>query len=141
MSSRSAKRCNCCAGSHRVFADKAFWHFLRAAYRPELTRLFITLSLFAGLVPVMFSYGGWQNLNFVAEEVKDPLRNLPRAIMIGVLCVIAVYVSANIAYVHVLSAPVLEATKTPAADVAGQLLGATGAGAITILIVISSFGF
>ena len=98
-------------------------------------------AFFAGLIPVMFSYGGWQNLNFVAEEVKNPLRNLPRAILIGVLCVIAVYVSANIAYVHVLSAPALAATKTPAADVAGQLLGERGANAITILIVISSFGF
>jgi APA family basic amino acid/polyamine antiporter len=108
---------------------------------PNLQGFSLLSAFFAGLVPVMFSYGGWQNLNFVAEEVKDPLRNLPRAILLGVLCVIAVYVSANIAYVHVLSAPALAATKTPAADVAGQLLGAGGASAITILIVISSFGF
>lgn len=108
---------------------------------PDLQGFSLLSAFFAGLVPVMFSYGGWQNLNFVAEEVKDPLRNLPRAIMIGVLCVIAVYISANIAYVYVLSAPVLAATKTPAADVAGQLLGENGASAITILIVISSFGF
>ncbi|HEX4947909.1 MAG TPA: amino acid permease, partial [Blastocatellia bacterium] len=108
---------------------------------PNLQGFSLLSAFFAGLVPVMFSYGGWQNLNFVAEEVKEPLRNLPRAILIGVLCVIAVYVSANIAYVHVLSAPALAATKTPAADVAGQLLGAGGASAITILIVISSFGF
>ena len=108
---------------------------------PELQSSSLLSAFFAGLVPVMFSYGGWQNLNFVAEEVKDPLRNLPRAIMIGVLCVIAVYVSANIAYVHVLGAASLAATKTPAADVAGKMLGETGAFAITILIVISSFGF
>ncbi len=108
---------------------------------PDLQGFSLVSAFFAGLVPVMFSYGGWQNLNFVAEEVKDPLRNLPRAILIGVLCVIAVYVSANIAYVHVLSAPALAATKTPAADVAGKLLGENGASAITILIVISSFGF
>lgn len=108
---------------------------------PDLQGFSLLSAFFAGLVPVMFSYGGWQNLNFVAEEVKDPLRNLPRAILMGVLCVIAVYVSANIAYVHVLSAPVLAATKTPAADVAGKLLGENGASAITILIVISSFGF
>lgn len=98
-------------------------------------------AFFAGLVPTMFSYGGWQNLNFVSEEVRDPLRNLPRAILIGVLCVIAVYVGANFAYVHVLSAPVLEATKTPAADVAARLLGERGAQAISLLIVISTFGF
>ncbi|MDX2033854.1 MAG: amino acid permease [Blastocatellia bacterium] len=98
-------------------------------------------AFFAALVPTMFAYGGWQNLNFVSEEVKDPLRNLPRAIMIGVLCVIAVYVSANIAYVHVLSAPVLAATKTPAADVAAQLAGPFGAKVISFLIVVSTFGF
>ncbi len=108
---------------------------------PDLKGFSLLSAFFAGLVPVMFSYGGWQNLNFVAEEVKDPLRNLPRAIMIGVLCVIAVYVSANIAYVHVLSAPALAATKTPAADVAGKLLGTWGSNLITLLIVISSFGF
>lgn len=108
---------------------------------PELKGFSLISAFFAGLVPVMFSYGGWQNLNFVAEEVKDPLRNLPRAILLGVLCVIAVYISANIAYVHVLSAPTLAATQTPAADAAGQLLGEKGASAITLLIVISSFGF
>ena len=89
----------------------------------------------------MFAYGGWQNLNFVAEEVRDPLRNLPRAIMIGVSCVIAVYLSANVAYVHVLSAPALAATTTPAADVAARLVGETGARGISLLIVLSTFGF
>ena len=96
---------------------------------------------FAGLVPTMFSYGGWQNLNFVSEEVKDPLRNLPRAILIGVLCVIVVYVGANIAYVHVLGASSLAATETPAADVAAKLAGPWGAKAISFLIVVSTFGF
>jgi APA family basic amino acid/polyamine antiporter len=96
---------------------------------------------FAGLVPVMFAYGGWQNLNFVAEETRDPLRNLPRAIMIGVLCVIVVYVGANVAYVHTLTAPSLAATETPAADLAAKLAGPFGAKAISFLIVISTFGF
>jgi len=89
----------------------------------------------------MFSYGGWQNLNFVAEEVRDPLRNLPRAALLGVLCVIAVYVGANVAYVHTLTAPALAATKTPAADVAAKLAGPFGAQAISFLVVISTFGF
>ncbi len=98
-------------------------------------------AFFAALVPTMFSYGGWQNLNFVSEEVRDPLRNLPRAILIGVICVIAVYVSANIAYVHVLGASALAATETPAADVAAKLAGSFGAKAISFLIVVSTFGF
>lgn len=108
---------------------------------PDLKGFGLVSAFFAALVPAMFAYGGWQNLNFVSEEVKDPLRNLPRAIMIGVLCVIAVYVSANVAYVHVLGAPALAATKTPAADVAALLVGETGKKAISFLIVISTFGF
>src|SRR5690606_20764440 len=87
---------------------------------PRHTGANLVSVFFAGLVPVMFSYGGWQNLNFVAEEVRDPLRNLPRAILLGVLCVIVVYLSANVAYVHALSAPGLAASSTPAADVAGR---------------------
>ncbi|MFZ4984316.1 MAG: APC family permease [Blastocatellia bacterium] len=108
---------------------------------PHLAGGGLVSAFFAGLVPVMFSYGGWQNLSFVAEEVRDPLRNLPRAILIGVLCVIVVYVGANIAYLHVLSAPALAATETPAADMAGQLFGPTGAQLISLLIVVSTFGF
>jgi APA family basic amino acid/polyamine antiporter len=108
---------------------------------PDLKGFGLLSAFFAGLVPTMFSYGGWQNLNFVSEEVKDPLRNLPRAILIGVLCVIAVYVSANIAYVHTLGAGALAATKTPAADMASRLVGPAGAKVISFLIVISTFGF
>jgi APA family basic amino acid/polyamine antiporter len=98
-------------------------------------------AFFAGLVPTMFTYGGWQNLNFVSEEVRDPLRNLPRSILIGVACVIVVYLSANVAYLHVLSASSLKATMTPAADVAAHVFGETGKKAISLLIVISTFGF
>lgn len=107
----------------------------------DLSGLPLLSAFLAGLVPAMFAYGGWQNLNYVAEEVKDPERNLPRAILIAVLAVIAVYVGANVAYVHVLGAADLAATKTPAADVASRLLGETGARAISLLIVVSTFGF
>ena len=108
---------------------------------PGLGGLPLVSAFFAGLVPAMFAYGGWQNLNYVSEEVREPVRNLPRAILIGVFCVIAVYVSANVAYVHVLSAPALAATRTPAADVASRLLGEPGARGISFLIVVSTFGF
>ncbi len=108
---------------------------------PDLHGLGLMSAFFAGLVPVMFSYGGWQNLNFVAEEVKSPLRTLPRAAILGVSCVVLVYLSANLAYVHVLSAPLLGATKTPAADLAQSLVGERAAMMMAVLIVISAFGF
>jgi APA family basic amino acid/polyamine antiporter len=98
-------------------------------------------ALLAGLVPAMFSYGGWQNANFVVEEVRDPERNLPRAILFGVAIVILVYVSANVAYVHVLSAPGLAATETPAAELARRVLGPGGGDALSVLVIVSTFGF
>ena len=114
---------------------------LDPATPPGLSGLPLLSAFFAGLVPAMFAYGGWQNLNFVAEEVKEPERNLPRAILIGVACVITVYVGVNVAYVHVLGAPGLAATQTPAADLAERLAGEWGAKAVSLLIVVSTFGF
>jgi basic amino acid/polyamine antiporter, APA family len=123
------------------FLTRASGITLHPVAPPGLRGLPLASAFFAGLVPVMFAYGGWQNLNYVAEEVRDPLRNLPRAILIGVLCVIAVYVTANVAYVHVLSAAGLAATTTPAAEVAARLAGEAGARTMSLLIVVSTFGF
>ena len=114
---------------------------LRGLVPPELRGPRLLSVFFAALVPVMFAYGGWQTLNYVAEEVKSPVKTLPRATLLGVFCVIAVYVTANLAYVHVLSAPGLAKTKTPAADVALTLMGGRAATAMAVLIVISAFGF
>jgi APA family basic amino acid/polyamine antiporter len=108
---------------------------------PGVSGLELVSLFFAALVPVMFAFGGWQNLNYVAEEVVDPLRNLPRAILLGVACVIVVYVSANVAYLHVLGAAPLAQTHTPAADVAAALWGVAGARALGVVVVVSTFGF
>ena len=108
---------------------------------PALREHGLGSAFFAGLVPAMFAYGGWQNSNYVSEEIRDPERNLPRAILIGVAIVIAVYVTANIAYVHVLTAPALAATHTPAADLATRVLGERGGDAVGVLVIVSTFGF
>jgi basic amino acid/polyamine antiporter, APA family len=108
---------------------------------PRLHGSGLVSGLFAGLVPAMFVYGGWQNANFVVEEMRDPERNLPRAILLGVAIVIVVYLSANVAYVHVLGAQELAATQTPAAELARRVLGPGGASALSVLVIISTFGF
>ncbi len=98
--------------------------------------------LFANaLVPILFSYGGWQQTNFVAEEIRDPEKTLPRALLLGVLIVVAVYVLANAAYLRTLSHPGLAASTAPASDTMALLLGPWGRTFITAGIVISTFGF
>ncbi len=95
----------------------------------------------AALVPVLFTYGGWQQTNFIAEEIVEPERTLPRALVLGVVIVVAVYLSANLAYLRVLGLGGLAASTAPAAEVMERLLGARGAGVIAAGIAVSSFGF
>ena len=89
----------------------------------------------------MFSYGGWQNANYVAEEMKNPVRDMPTALLMGTGLVVLVYVSVNWVYLSVLGHGGLAATTTPASDVAEGLLGPTGSVLITLGIAISTFGF
>ena len=98
--------------------------------------------LFANaLVPILFSYGGWQQTNFVAEEIRDPEKTLPRALILGVLVVVAVYVLANAAYLRTLTHAGLAASAAPASDTMALTLGDWGRTVITAGIVISTFGF
>ncbi len=95
----------------------------------------------AALVPVMFSYGGWQNANYVAEEMRDPVRDLPVGLLAGTAVVVLVYGLVNWVYLRTLGHGGLAATLTPASDAAGLLFGETGDLLITLGIAISTFGF
>ncbi|WP_150131724.1 amino acid permease [Clostridium sp. JN-1] len=100
----------------------------------------ITTSLGSAIVATMFAYDGWINVGAIAGEMKNPGKDLPRAIIGGLSLVMAVYVIINVAYLFVLPASALAATSTPAADVAKILFGPAGAKIITIGILISVFG-
>jgi APA family basic amino acid/polyamine antiporter len=101
----------------------------------------IFLVLSTALVPVLFSYGGWQQTNFVAEELKDAEKNLPRALVLGVLIVVAVYTGANLAYLKGLGVAGLAASIAPAADLMGMAAGEGGRRLIAAGITASTFGF
>jgi APA family basic amino acid/polyamine antiporter len=93
------------------------------------------------LIPVLFAYGGWQSTNFVAGELKAPRRDLPRALILGVVLVVVTYVLANVVYVRALGVDGLAASTAPASDVMRRVLGADGARLIAVGIAISTFGF
>ncbi len=101
----------------------------------------VVLAIGAALVPVLFSYGGWQQTNFIAEEMVEPEHNLPRALVLGVIGVVTVYVLANVAYVRVLGVGGLAASRAPAADTVEQVVGPIGRTLITLGIALSAFGF
>jgi basic amino acid/polyamine antiporter, APA family len=95
----------------------------------------------AALIPVEFAYGGFQTACFVAGEVREPRRNLPRGLLSGVLGVIAVYLSVNFVCVHALGPHGLANTKTPASAVMRLALGENGARIIAAGIAVSTLGF
>ncbi len=95
----------------------------------------------AALVPVLFTYGGWQQTNFIAEEMVNPERDLPRALRLGVGIVVTTYLLANLAYLQVLGPAGLAASTAPAADAMRQVLGPAGGTLISAGIAISTFGF
>ena len=101
----------------------------------------IGVALGTALVPVLFSYGGWQQTNFVAEEMVEPTRNLPRALIIGVLIVAAVYLLVNVTYLQTLGVEGLARSTAPAADAMEARFGATGRALIGAGIAISTAGF
>lgn len=74
------------------------------------------VGFLAALVPTLFAFGGWQQALWMAGEIKNPQRNMPRAILLGVSVVIAVYLSANFAYLQLLPLEQVKTTKTIAAD-------------------------
>lgn len=95
----------------------------------------------AALIPVMFSFGGWQNANYVAEEIRDPQRNLPRSLILGTALVVLIYVFVNWVYLRTLGHGGLAETLTPAGDTAQRLVGNWGDKFLALTISISTFGF
>lgn len=101
----------------------------------------LVYAMSTALVPVLFSYGGWQQTNAVAEELIDPERTLPKALIFGVVIVVATYMLVNLAYLRALGVAGLAASRAPAADSMYVYLGAPGRVLITAGIVASTVGF
>jgi APA family basic amino acid/polyamine antiporter len=103
---------------------------------PSLVRGFAS-----AFVAVLFTIGGWQQMNMIAGEIRDPARNIPRALGIGVAIVIAVYLGVTATYLGALGRDGLAASAAPAAATAARIGGAAAATAITAAAMLSILGF
>ncbi|MFV8752654.1 APC family permease [Nannocystaceae bacterium ST9] len=118
---------------------------LSDAAPPEVeAREAATLSPIAGiaaaLVPVLFAFGGWQQVLWMGGEVQQPERNLPRAILAGVAIVVLVYLAANWAYFDLLGHAGVASAPTLAADAVASVHGDTGRRAIALAVAVSALG-
>lgn len=97
------------------------------------------LRFFAALVAALWAYDGWNTVAMVGSEVRDPDRNMPRALIGGILGIIAIYLAANAAYFYVLTPSDAAASDRIAAEMMRKAAGATGAGVVSLAAMISMF--
>ncbi len=127
-----------------VLAGGLLVHAPHLSFRPiadQPLSAHLVSSFGAAMVPVLFAYGGWQTACFVAGELKDPRRDLPRALVLGVVGVALLYSSVNFIYLRALGPAGLAANHTPASAVMRVAMGNTGAVVIALGIAISTLGF
>jgi basic amino acid/polyamine antiporter, APA family len=106
---------------------------------PSTTTLSIASAFGVALIPVFFAYDGWVNSTQVAEEIRDPGRNLPRSLILGTLIVMTVYALANLVYMLALGDRV-GASTSAATDTARAIAGPAAALFITVAILVSIVG-
>jgi basic amino acid/polyamine antiporter, APA family len=102
----------------------------------------LSVSLLAtALIPVLWTYDGWADPASLAGEIRDPQRNLPRALIAGALCVMLVYLLVNVGFLYALAPAQMAGSRLIAATVAERvpLLGAAGAGVIAAAVVLAAF--
>jgi APA family basic amino acid/polyamine antiporter len=110
------------------------------AAAPAAAALPLTIAgVFGALVAALWAYDGWNNVSMVASEIRRPQRSLPLALIGGTLAVIVIYLAANAAYFHVLTAQQVGASERVAADMMRRVVGNWGAHAVSIAAMISIF--
>jgi amino acid transporter len=96
-------------------------------------------SIGLALVSVLWAYDGFGDVSFAGGEVKDPHRNLPRAIVFGTLAIIGLYLLTNIAYLYMLPIEAVGRSPLVAADVMQALFGRAGVVLVSLFVMVSSF--
>ena len=112
-----------------------------AYFTPAAPAGSFSISAFGlALVSVLWAYDGWADLSFISGEVKDPRRNMPRALILGAVAIIAIYLLANVAYLAVMPVGEIRTSRLVAADVAQRLVGAAGVTFVATTVMLSTFG-
>jgi basic amino acid/polyamine antiporter, APA family len=92
------------------------------------------------MAAVLMAYNGWSYVSFIAGEVTHPHRNLPRSLVLGMTAVMLLYVSANVAYMNVMTVPEIAAAERVGASVAERIAGPGGASALSAVVLLSIIG-
>lgn len=113
-------------------------NFIHAESPPQGTDLLN--GLVVAMTGAFFAYDGWINISFIAGEIRQPQRNIPRSLFAGVVICIAIYVLINLAYLYVLPVEEMAGSSLIASDAMSKVLGATSGAIIAAMIVICTLG-
>jgi APA family basic amino acid/polyamine antiporter len=105
---------------------------------PDVVRPLASFGI--AMIAVLWTYESWYYVTFAAGEIKDPQRNVPRALLIGISALIAIYVLVNIGYLYALTIDEMKGVTRIAEKTATVLMGPPGAAFIALTVVISTFG-
>jgi len=97
-------------------------------------------ALLTALVPAMWAYNGFNDLGALGEEIRNPQKNIPRAIILGLFIVCGLYLLANGVYFHVLPFAAIAASQHVASDVVQSFAGSRGAAWLTVAMAVSALG-
>ncbi|HJW13725.1 MAG TPA: amino acid permease, partial [Thermoanaerobaculia bacterium] len=100
----------------------------------------ILLGLVLAMIPILFAYDGWTDSTYVAGEIVNPRRNMPIAILLGTVIVVAVYVMTNLAYFSVLTPNEVASVNAVGSETIRRILGEWGGRALAVLVSVSTFG-
>lgn len=92
------------------------------------------------MIMILYAFGGWNEAAFVAAEMRDPLKNIPKALIVSISAITIVYLVINLAYLYGLGFEGLRSSRAPAADILELMLGPWGAGIMSTIIVLSVLG-
>jgi basic amino acid/polyamine antiporter, APA family len=128
------------AGLLVIICSALLWSSKGTASPTPVSGGFSVSSFGVALIACVLAYDGWVQVSFVAGEIRDPQRNVLRALVIGLLVCIAIYVLANIAYLHVLQIPEIAASDHVGAAAVERTLGPLGGKVVSVVILISIIG-
>ena len=97
-------------------------------------------SFGVAMIATLWSYDGWNSLTYLAGEVKEPQKNIPRALILGTIAIIIIYVLTNLAYLYILPIHEIAKSNLVAADVMERMFGGYGGALISLAVMISTFG-
>lgn len=123
-----------------VSGNGSFGHFVQSSATGTPSGNTLLLALVAAMSGAFWAYDGWNNITYIAGEVKQPQRNIPRALFLGTLVIISVYFLVNLAYLYILPIDTMAASDLVATDAATVIWNDFGGAFIAAAVMLSTFG-